>query len=608
MSLRILVCAVLVMVGVVAGCGQAELVVARDGAAVMDIVVGAEATVPEHYAAGELAEFLGEVTGAEYEVRETMREGVGAFLVGVDAARMVDPEFSIEGLEADTIVMKSVGDNLILAGDRPRGTVYAVYTFLQDEVGCRWWTPSASTIPQAATLTVGDLDVVYTPPFEYRDSFWFNAFDGDWAARNRCNGAGPRLTAEQGGKHVYEGFVHTFSRLIPPSVYFAEHPEWFASIDGERMAECDEHLTQLCLTNEEMREELVSNLRRNLQANPDATIASVSQNDGSLDNNERNLCGCAACRAVEEAEGGPSGLILRFVNSVAAELEDEFPNVTFSTLAYQFSRRPPLHVRPCDNVCVRLCSIECSFSVPLSDDRNAAFRDDIVGWSQIADRLYVWDYVGNYRHYLLPHANLRVLDDNVRFFRDHNVVGLMEQGNYQSLGSNMAEMKAWMLAQLMWNPDQDGDALMREFARGYYGAAGDAVMAYVDCFHDAVDESGDYMGCFAEYYDLEYLSFDVMSRCWEFLKEAEAAVADAPEYKSRVEMAELSVMYVFLYKWQEFRDAAVAEGVDWPMDDDINVVYADFLRIVEEQHVTHLRERGGDLGFSDLAAAVQAAQ
>ena len=214
-----------------------------------------------------------------------------------------------------------------------------------------------------------------------------------------------------------------------------------------------------------MRKELVKNLKERLRNNPAATIASVSQNDW------HGNCQCPNCAAIEKEEGSPAGLMLRFVNAVAADIEPEFPNVAISTLAYQYTRKPPAVTKPRHNVIVQLCSIECSFCKPLADERNKAFRDDIIGWSKICDRLYIWDYTTNFRHYVMPHPNLRVLGPNVKFFADHNVKGIFEQGAYQSYGSEMAELRAWVLAKLLWDPSRDGEKLTNEFIEGYYGPA-----------------------------------------------------------------------------------------------------------------------------------------
>ena len=284
--------------------------------------------------------------------------GVSRLLVGPDAAQLADPTFSTAEFGAEGLILRTVGNDLILAGGRPRGTLYAVYTFLEDHVGCRWWSSTASTIPKQPTLKFDGINVRYIPPLEYRESFWYDAFDGDFAVRNKCNGHSAKLDAGRGGKHIYQGFVHTFFPLIPPGKYFEKHPEWFSEIDGKRQ----QGRTQLCLTNDQMRQELVKNLKDSLRKNPAATIASVSQNDW------HGNCQCGKCAAIDQEEGSAMGSLLRFVNAVAADIEEEFPRVAISTLAYQYTRKPPARVKPRPNVIIRLCSIECSFSEPLTHE------------------------------------------------------------------------------------------------------------------------------------------------------------------------------------------------------------------------------------------------
>jgi hypothetical protein len=60
---------------------------------------------------------------------------------------------------------------------------------------------------------------------------------------------------------------------------------------------------------------------------------------------------------------------------------------------------------PRDNVIIRLCSIECNFALPLTDDSNKAFQDDIVAWSKLSQRLYIWDYITNFAAYVMPFPN-----------------------------------------------------------------------------------------------------------------------------------------------------------------------------------------------------------
>jgi len=568
------------------------ITISRNGQANAVIVIAADASEPEQYAAQELAGFLGRIGGAEFKVQNTENKQSACIFVGPGAAKWADAQFSTDGLGAEGTVIKTVGDDLILAGGRPRGTLYAVYTFLEDQLGCRWWSSTESTIPKKRMVAAEKLDIRYVPPLEYRSPFWFDAFDGDWSARNKANGQAHRLDAKHGGKHIYEGFVHTFYPLIPPEKYFAEHPEWFSEIDGKRTTEN----AQLCLTNEEMRKELVQNLKERLRNNPEATIASVSQNDC-----HRN-CQCAKCAAIEQEEGSPAGLMLRFVNAVAADIEQEFPNVAISTLAYQYTRKPPKTTKPRSNVIVQLCSIECSFCKPLADERNKAFRDDIVDWSKICDRLYIWDYTTNFRHYVMPHPNLRVLGPNVKFFADHHVKGVFEQGAYQSYGSEMAEVRAWVLAKLLWDPTRDGDALVNEFIEGYYGPAAPDIKAYVKVMHDAVEASGDWLGCF-EQHTARYLSFDNLARGWQCLKAAEHVVIDDADLRFRVQVAQLPVMYTFLMRWKQMQADAKTANAEWPMPDTIKEAYDQFMAIAKKKNVTRLSEWQAGFGALDRALA-----
>ena len=577
------------------GRGHGAVTLAQNGAAKAVIVVAEDAPEPERHAAAELADFLRQITDATFEISHTSVAGKSSLLVGPTAARLADAGFSTDGLGADGIIIRTIGDDLILAGGHPRGTLYAVYTFLDEHLGCRWWSSKVSTIPEKPTLTAGTLDVRYVPALEYRESFWFDALDGDWSVRNKCNGNSNRLDDKRGGRHRYEGFVHTFYPLIPPDKYFEDHPEWFSEIDGKR----SHKRAQLCLTNEQMRAELVKNLKGRLHNHPGATIASVSQNDW------RGNCQCDKCAAIEKEEGSPAGLMLRFVNAVAEDIEEDFPNVAISTLAYQYTRKPPKITKPRDNVIVRLCSIECSFSVPLSHERNSTFRDDIVGWSKISHRLYIWDYTTNFRHHIMPHPNLRVLGTNVRFFVDHSVKGLFEQGAYTTNGAEMAELRAWVLAKLLWDPTRDEQELVDEFIAGYYGPAGPHIHEYLKITHDAVEASGDKLGCFSPH-TAKFLSFETLNKGWERLKAAETAVQDDPDLRFRIQVAQLPVMYTFMMRWDEMRNRCEATGTHWPMPESIEATFKQFKEVAEKKKITRLNE--WQVGYGALEKALERAK
>ncbi len=176
---------------------------------------------------------------------------------------------------------------------------------------------------------------------------------------------------------------------------------------------------------------------------------------------------CEPCSRVE-AEDGASGLLLQFVNAVAEGLEEDFPDMTYDTLAYHYTQPAPKYTRPRDDVIIRLSSIGCSFRTPFSEDRDDnprhnQFREDLVGWSKMSNRLHVWDYGVNFTYHLLPHPNLRTFAPNFRFLLNHSVTGIFEETD--TPGTELPELRYWLLGQLLWDPYQDTQALIESFAR-----------------------------------------------------------------------------------------------------------------------------------------------
>ncbi|MCX7800969.1 MAG: DUF4838 domain-containing protein [Fimbriimonadales bacterium] len=541
------------------------VLLARDGRAMASILVHSDATPTERFAAEELAGHLREMTGAPFEVRAADRLPTGACIVVGPGpmAKGAAPGIDLDRFGAEELIRSCREGRILLAGGRPRGTLYAVYRFLSENLGVRWWAPWATEVPKRRTLRVGPFETREKPAFEYREPFWHSAFDGDWAARNLANSHAARLEEKHGGKTVYEGFVHTFFSFVPPSE-FERHPEWFSLVDGRRRND-----QQLCTTHPEVRSRIVEQLRRRLLANPAATIASVSQND------TLGPCECPRCKEIDDREGSHAGTMLELANFVADALREEFPQVAIDTLAYQYTRRPPKSVRPKENVIVRLCSIECNFAKPLEDPSNQAFADDVRGWSKVSRRLYVWDYVTNFSHYFAPHPNWFHLGANVRFFHRHGVRGLFEQGAYNTSGGEMGELRAWLLARLMWDPYQDDRRLIDEFLRGYYGPAARPIRRYLEL----VASKAEAAGCFASL-NRPDLSFDTMRQAELLFQEAERSVASDPDRLWRVKLAHQPVRYVFLKRWTPFRAECIASKARWPLPLSRRAVAEEFVRFL----------------------------
>lgn len=528
------------------------------------IVIPQNASPSQRRAAEELQRFLQQITDARLpivtdepaslsQVRKAIALGDNRLL----RESGVQVDWKALGDEGFTIIPQP--PHLFIAGSPKRGTMYGVYGFLEDDIGCRWYSSKVSFIPQKRNLTVKIAPRTELPAFEYREPYFTDAWDKHWAARNRVNGTFPRLDESTGGKVSYGPFVHTFYALVPPEKYAKEHPEYYSLVKGVR----DTQRGQLCLTNPDVLRIATETVKRWIREQPQATIFSVSQNDWT------NPCECEGCRRIVEEEGSESGPVLRFVNALAEEIEKEYPDKLIDTLAYWYTEDPPKNVRPRRNVRVRLAPIGACFAHPFGTcQQNMKQYENLRAWARITDQLYIWHYTTNFAHYLMPFPNFDELARSLAIYRDNGVKGVFYQGNYSpGGGGEFNELRAWVLAKLMWNPDKDFWALVDDFLRGYYGKAAPYIRRYIDLMHQPVREGKtdtEDRRAHVHIFDpptAPYLRPELLQQAQKLFDSAEKAVRNETEVLARVQHARLWVEYTQLAqrmnKWQVVGDQYV---------------------------------------------------
>ncbi len=560
------------------------LVLSDQGASAYVIVLDEAASAPQKSAAHELQKYLKLVTDVEFPIQATRQAGQRGILIGASKeVRQIAPDVAWNTLPADAIVIRTLGQDLILAGGEPRGTLYAVNTFLEDVVGVRWWTSTEQFVPKKPRLDIGELNIHYAPQIAYREAHFDDIYGRNpaFAVRLKLNGHFTSIPPEYGGHYSILGFCHTFEMLIPQKKYYAQHPEWFSLVKGKRMGQD----AQLCLTNDEMRHELTKNALEWVRAHPDAGYISITQNDN------QKRCECENCKAVEKQEQSAAGPLIRFVNAVAADIAKENPSFKVETLAYQYTRKPPAVTKPAANVIVRLCSIECMSNRPLTDPVNRKFVEDINGWRRITPNLFIWDYVTNFTNYMLPHPNLDVLGPNVKFFAKYKVNGVFEQGNSECTAGDFGRLRLWLLAHMLWNPDADENKLIDEFMTGYYGAAAPALKEYEQLLQSAAhDRLG--IDCFNQ--DHSYLKLTDMNRASELFDQALKAVVNEPELTLRVRREKLSLDYLWIQRYAWLKREGAAWQVPFGGPSEPKAAAENFIRDLKEAGGERLRFHEGD--------------
>ncbi|MBL7036980.1 MAG: DUF4838 domain-containing protein [Pirellulaceae bacterium] len=569
---------------------EGGLSLAANAASQFTIVRPADASPSQVHAAEELQRFTREMTGAELPITaDDQPMPAKAILLGVTrhTETVLGEAPDLGKLDDDGFRIVTRPPHLLIIGSPIRGTLYGVYELLEKYGGCRWYAKHHSSIPKLDSWTIPQIDEAQVPAFTMREPFWWGMFEGDFAARCKANGNRPALEEKHGGRIRFGAglFVHTFYPLMPPSEFFAEHPEYYSELDGKRTME----RAQLCLTNPDVVRIVTERVLARIRQDPQARLFSVSQNDWG------GWCQCPNCREIDEREGSPSGTMIHFVNQVAEAVEKEFPDAWIETLAYQYTRHPPKTLKPRHNVVPRLCTIECDFSAPLNVstyEQNQKFVQDIEGWSAITDKLYVWDYTTNFGHYVSPHPNFGCLQGNVQFFRDNHVVGLFEQGAYQAPHAEFAELRAWILAKLLWDPDQDVEPLYRDFFQGYYGPAAKPIRQYFDELQALVTPDENVLRIWypptSPYYTDAF--FDRAAKLWA---EAEALVKDDPALSYNVRMSALPVIYAQLERWPATTIALEErDGVLTPVGiaPEYGALAREFLARIAEGKITHISE------------------
>ena len=533
----------------------------RGQPAAYTIVVPEKASPSQRYAAEELRDFTEKTTGVKLPIAtDAAPLPAKAILLGetkYSKGLISDAQERVPPVGTDGFRLVARPPHLLVVGAPDRGTLYGVYELLERFAGCRWYSSWCSKIPRLDRFAVPEtLDDTQVPALMMREPFWWDVLqNGAFAARLRVNSRSWRGNEEKYGGTPFRfggglGSCHTFNALLSPEKYFDTHPEYFSMVKGKRM----NGRTQLCLTNPDVLRIVTFNVLERIRKDPDAKFYGVSQNDWY------NYCECPACKAIDDEEESHAGTMVRFVNAVAEAVEKEFPNALIETLAYQYTRKPPKKTRLRHNVIPCLCTIECDFAQPIDVSpykQNISFRDDIRGWAKQTDLLYVWDYTTDFHNYTMPFPNVYALQGNVKFFRDNGVKCLFEQGAYQGRHGDFAELKSWLLAKWMWNPDLPMEPLLDDFFAGYYGKAAPFVRDYFEAIHKMQRFASSFPNKPLRIFDSvansvlpdEFLDF--AAGCWE---QALDAVKDDSVASYNVRMAAFSFDYLRLERLRRKTD------------------------------------------------------
>lgn len=491
-------------------------------------------------AAAVLAKYLSTITGTE--VAPEKANAIGdekAFYVGFrDPQKIFTPDatFSVETTPSAQV---------LLDGVNPAADLHvAVMDFVQNELKCRIWSHDEEEVSKQKVLAFVPSKRAPIPAFKQLYLFNKEAYGmpGEFKFAIKAK-QGPEFTGN-----------HTIYPLLEST--FKEHPEFLPADDkGNRKA----NNLHLCYSAPGLP-----------QALADALALEVEKRKGNIKDFiyfagpgdwYGGWCKCPVCTKIYEEETWTnadgkamkaySATLVRMMNETGKLLDQKYPGVQVGTFAYMSLDNPPGITKPGPNVHIQLPRLRYDSCTPVDvSAKNRAVYLAMQKWAEIApNRFYIWEYGANFSNFLEPFPNTHAMAQNIKAYRKMGVTGLYIQGNYVSPGSDMVVMKNWVWSKLIWNPDLNVDAVIREFCEGYYGPAAPRMVDYINALDESVIKPQPIV--VSEFSDANktFLTPEVEAKLYNILDEALKLAQSKPNpYISRVKEARASLEAARLWR------------------------------------------------------------
>lgn len=492
-----------------------------------------------------LAESLQQMIGCgTIEIIEDGKADKGCF-ISIGNTQLSE-NINIDQIENDGYILKVKDNNLIIKGANQSGTKNGIYDFLETKLGCMFLRNDYDYIPEFPTIRLENYDEVINPSIAWRKQFQYEALQNNWYDKLKLNGTKAKEGFKEGIYAQWGTWCHTQFQFVPPEKYFDSHPEYFALINGKRCYQAKWHSsdmqTHLCLTNEDVYEIVKAGMKSEIQKNPEALYWDFSIMDTPV-----KVCQCLECNRINTKYQSNSATIIMFINRLAKDLGKEFPNLMFSTLAYQDCINPPVGLEVEQNVVIKLCANPGSqgYSYSVGANKNSKqIKLLLESWGNIAKNIVVWDYVVDFNHLLLPFPNYDVQKANMDFYVDNNVMGVFHQGSREK-GDEMADMRTYLLSRQMWDKDIDFEALMKKYIQLNYGEASPYIEEYLETMSESYISHNKELNLYdnPSKHKYDYLSASNIAKYMQLTEKAMAAVQDDQIALEQVEKVRMCVLY-----------------------------------------------------------------
>ncbi len=494
----------------------ANVLLVEDGQSLAPIVVFEDAPPLTRLAADDLAHYIEKISGARPDVIEGEPAPLpeNAIWVGYQPVmEEVFPDINFDFEHPEEILIAANDNHLVIAGrdrwdpenlfmearhfqfglrdvegyQQEYGTANAVYTFLQDYLDVRWLWPGEEDIIARDTLEFSPFKYRYHPTMRQRQTMLY------YLSRFRASGPGNRRTGVDWVRFQRlrldsldtrvqgHGFSDWWDR------FHETNPEYFAlQPDGTRSGFPRPNAAKICESNPAVWEQWISDVEATLAENPHRRVFNAAANDSWASGH----CICPDCRAWDHPDGKPlrftwqglsqnyvalSDRQVRFANQLGRQLKERFPDEDYYVVifSYGLSRPAPQEAVPDDNVIVGL--VHNFFQRP--PEARQASRQRFLNWTNIAKN-FVWrPNMGNPARWQTggPPDLAEAIED-LRLVNERGCMGI----NIDKVWNYFATQGPlyYLMAQMPWDPDLDGEAILEDYYQRGFGPAAEEVKAY----------------------------------------------------------------------------------------------------------------------------------
>jgi len=461
----------MVVLGSAATLRGEAIALSRDGEPAAAIVVAQGAGEKVTQAAQDLRRYIAAIGGVTLPLHTDGRKVQGTGLYIGNCAITTTDDLPPKSANPETYAIRVRDGNVLMTAAHPTPTAFAVYALIEDVLGVRWFAPR-DLWEHVPARVKGDyvIDVenaVVTPttsPRIWSGHYWFENWKR-WNTRNKAD------QSEVVPRRQFQNILH---KVLPPSVYAKEHPEYYPLIDGKRWIPPDDNaqLWRPCQTNPDVMRITVEFARKWLDENPTVDSFSMGMDDIN------RVCGCDDCRALDANADAYekkqfADRYYKFVNAFARELAKTHPDRYVGTLIYHIARKLPQTVDKLEpNVFGFITETSAQWWQPGLREKDQALT---AAWAKRCQHLSRYDYfgMGTFTPRVYPHW----MDQQLKYDKSLGFEGCyIEMYTFLPHTAPMI----WAFAKLQWDHTLNIDDLLGEFYAKMYGPAAANMKQYFD--------------------------------------------------------------------------------------------------------------------------------